>query len=195
MLRHDFNNPITVDAFWMRQVQPGTRLLVSFLGTLLISAIDIPIPLLVLIACSFYLLLSRGVDWRWIVGHLTGLTTLAFFFALPLAWMGPGESSGPWGTRPDGVRLGIVVILKATAILTWSWATPLEAGCQANLSARAFGRSGLAYGQFHQPDSQGTAPDAFGPAPARGPHHRFPPRLPFAGQPVGNDAVEVFWAC
>lgn len=121
MLRHDFNNPITVDAFWMRQVQPGTRLLVSFLGTLLISAIDISTPLLVLIACSFYLLLSRGVDWRWIVGHLTGLTTLSVFFALPLAWMGPGESSGPWGTRPDGVRLGIVVILKATAILTWSW--------------------------------------------------------------------------
>jgi cobalt/nickel transport system permease protein len=128
MLRHDLESPILLEAAWMRRVQPGTRLIIALAGTFLIAALDQHGPLAAVALAATVLLLSRGVSWRWICKHLLGLASLLLFFALPLAWLGPGEATGPLGTRPGGIRLGLSIALKAGAILIWNWAWLLGIG-------------------------------------------------------------------
>lgn len=128
MFGFDLENPIQQEAAWMRGVQPGTRLVISLAGTFLIAAVDRHSPLALIALIAATLVLSRGVRLRWITNHLLGLASLALFFSLPLAWLGPGDPKGPLALRPEGIRLGLSILLKACAILTWNWVWLLGIG-------------------------------------------------------------------
>ena len=112
----------------MRGVEPGTRLVISLAGTFLIAAMDRHTPLALVALAAATLVCSRGVSLNWISTHLLGLASLALFFSLPLAWLGPGDATGVLALRPQGIRLGVSILLKACAILAWNWVWLLGIG-------------------------------------------------------------------
>lgn len=128
MFGFDLENPIHKESAWMRRVQPGTRLVISLTGTFLIAAVDHHSPLALIGLFAATLVVGRGVSLRWITSHLLGLAGLAMFFSLPLAWLGPGNPSGPLALRVEGIRLGLSILLKACAILIWNWVWLLGIG-------------------------------------------------------------------
>ncbi|RLS36877.1 MAG: energy-coupling factor transporter transmembrane protein EcfT [Planctomycetota bacterium] len=121
MLNDDLTNPAQDDSSWISKVQPGPRLLLGAGGAMITSFLDQPLPLGIVAVMTLAILTIRRVPLSWIWGRLLNLSWLLFAFALPLLWLGPGEGTWPLAMHPAGAHLGLVIMLKAVAVLTWSW--------------------------------------------------------------------------
>ena len=121
MLNDDLTNPAQDDSSWISKVQPGPRLLLGAGGAMMTSFLDQPLPLGIVAVMTLAILTIRRVPLSWIWGRLLNLSWLLFAFALPLLWLGPGEGTWPLAMHPAGAHLGLVIMLKAVAVLTWSW--------------------------------------------------------------------------
>jgi cobalt/nickel transport system permease protein len=123
----------------LSRLDPRWKLAALLIAVALVALLETPAAALLALAGALLLALVGRLNRRWLGGRLAALLAFVAVFAAPLPWLlweeGSAWAWGPLAVSPYGVRVAVLLLAKAAALITLVLVGLATAPLDANLKA------------------------------------------------------------